>query len=69
MEERRAFNLDMARQLGRIEGKLDDLCGDRGRVTKIEEEQERAKQRAWIHTAVILPVMTTLHLVAKKFGV
>lgn len=69
MEERRAFNLDMARQLGRIEGKLDDLCGDRGRVTKIEEEQERAKQRAWIHTAFVVPVMTGLHLLAKKLGI
>jgi hypothetical protein len=64
-EERRAFNLEMAQSLGRIEGKLDSLAGPEGRVTKLEASQTRQ----WWLTACIGPALAIAHSVAKKLGV
>lgn len=57
--------LEMAQALGRIEGKLDNLCGPEGRVTKLEASQVRQ----WWFTACIGPVLAIAHGIAKKVGV
>ena len=63
--ERREYNADMARSLGRIEGMLEGLCGPEGRVTKIEKSQERQ----WWFSAVVAPFLVVAHAVARKLGV
>jgi hypothetical protein len=63
--ERREYNLEMAQAIGRIEGKLDGLCGPEGRITRIEESQTRQ----WWFSAVIAPFLVIAHAVARKLGV
>ena len=63
--ERRQYNLEMAQALGRIEAKVDSLCGPEGRVTKLEKAQERQ----WWMTFVVTPFLLLAHGVARKFGV
>lgn len=57
--------IEMAQTLGRIEGKLDSLCGPEGRVTKLEKSQERH----WWFTVAIGPTLALAHSVARKFGI
>jgi hypothetical protein len=64
-EERRAFNIEMAQALGRIEGKLDSLCGPEGRVTRLEKSQTHQ----WWFSMAIAPALALAHEVARKFGV
>lgn len=73
--ERRQYNSEMfttlndiSRNIGEINGTLAALAGPTGRVTKIEEAQDRAETRTWIHTAVIIPVVGSLHVLAHKLG-
>jgi hypothetical protein len=66
--ERREYNLQMAQTLGRIEEAVNSLAGPTGRVTKIEEAQDKAETRSWIQTAIVIPVVAALHLGAKKIG-
>jgi hypothetical protein len=63
--ERRQYNLEMAQAIGRIEGKLDSLCGPEGRVTKLEN----AQTRQWWLTAVVVPILAVAHAFARKMGV
>jgi hypothetical protein len=44
------------------------LAGPTGRVTALEEAAKTANTRQWYHTAVVIPLVTTAHLVAKHFG-
>lgn len=67
-EERRAQNLQMAEDIGSIKAMLEGLAGPQGRVTKIEESQDRAETRQWIHTAVIVPIVGAAHVIAHKLG-
>lgn len=64
-DERRLFNLEMAQAIGRIEGKLDGLCGPEGRVTKLES----AQTRQWWLAVAIAPALAIFHGFARKFGV
>lgn len=64
-DERRLFNLEMAQAIGRIEGKLDGLCGSDGRVTKLEQ----AQTRQWWLAVAIAPALAVLHAFARKAGV
>jgi len=57
--------IEMAQALGRIEGKLDSLCGPEGRITKLEKTQERH----WWFTVAIGPALALGHSIARKFGV
>jgi hypothetical protein len=63
--ERREFNLEQAQALGRIEAKIDSLCGPEGRITKLEAQQTRQ----WWFTACVSPVLFLLQGIARKFGV
>lgn len=63
--ERREYNLEMAHTLGRIEGKLDSLCGPEGRVTKLEHSQEKQ----WWVSFVITPIVIALGHIARALGV
>ena len=63
--ERREHNIEMAQALGRIEEKLDGLCGPTGRVTKLEN----AQTRQWWVSVAIAPALALLHGFARKFGV
>lgn len=63
--ERREYNIEMAHTLGRIEGKLDSLCGEEGRVTKLET----AQTRQWWLQAAVIPAFGILHTIAKKLGI
>jgi len=74
-EERRAFNNEMfttlnqiSASIGEIKGTLDGLAGEHGRVTMIENAQDKADTRFWIQTAVILPLLSAFHFTAKKLG-
>lgn len=58
------LTIQMAQAIGRIEGKLDSLCGPEGRVTKLEN----AQTRQWWFTVAIGPALAILHGVARKFG-
>lgn len=64
-EERRAFNTDMALAIGRIEGKLEVLCGPEGRITKIEKSQTRQ----WWFSMAVAPFLAIAQAVARKLGV
>lgn len=64
-KERREFNYEMAQTIGRIEAKLDGLCGPEGRVTKIEKSQERQ----WWYSVAILPITGFMHALAKRWGI
>ena len=66
--ERREYNLRMSEDIGAIKAMLENLSGPTGRVTKIEEAQDRAETRQWVHTAIILPVVSLAHVVAHKLG-
>ena len=66
--ERREYNLRMSEDIGSIKAMLENLSGPTGRVTKIEEAQDRAETRQWVHTAIILPVVSLAHVVAHKLG-
>lgn len=66
--ERREYNIQMASDIGEIKGMLEGLAGEHGRVTALEKAQDRAENRQWIHTAVVIPLVTALHLGAKKLG-
>lgn len=57
--------IDMAQTLGRIEGKLDSLAGPEGRITKLENIQDRQ----WWLTVAIGPVLAIAHQVLRKVGV
>lgn len=59
--------------LGRIEANQTslraELLGPGGRITKIEEEQEKAENRQWLHTCVVVPIIGLAHAIAHYFGV
>lgn len=57
--------IEMAQSLGRIEGKLDSLCGPEGRVTRLE----KAQTRQWWFTMAVAPALALLHGAARKLGV
>ena len=57
--------LEMGQTLGRIEAKLDGLCGPEGRVTKLE----KAQTRQWWLTVAVTPIIALLHGIARKAGV
>lgn len=63
--ERREYNFEMAQAIGRIEGKLDGLCGEHGRVTQLE----KAQTRQWWLTFAIAPALALAHQALRKFGV
>jgi hypothetical protein len=74
-EERRQYNLQMfdalnkiSGDIGEIKGTLTSLAGPEGRVTALEEDLKTQERRSWIQTGVIIPVVTALHLTAKKLG-
>lgn len=58
------FERDVLKSLGRIEEKVDSLSGPQGRVTKLEEQQ----QRQWWLSAAIIPVISGVHAIARKIG-
>jgi hypothetical protein len=47
---------------------VEGLAGPLGRVTSLEQAAKTASNHQWIHTAIVVPVVTTAHLVAKHFG-
>jgi hypothetical protein len=47
---------------------VEGLAGPMGRVTMLEQDAKTASNRQWIHTAIILPIVTIGHLTAKHFG-
>lgn len=67
-EERRAQNLELYQAVTRIETKLDTLMGPKGRIEILEDAQEKQETRSWIQTGVLLPVLTGLHIAARKLG-
>jgi hypothetical protein len=54
------FERHVSESLGRIEAKLDDLSGDHGRVTKLENRVQWDETKQWLHTALIIPITTSL---------
>ena len=66
--ERRQYNMQMAEDIGAIKAMIEGLSGPTGRVTKIEEAQDRAETRQWVHTAIILPVVSAAHVIVHKLG-
>jgi hypothetical protein len=74
-EERRQYNNQMfdtlnaiSGDIGQIKGALEALSGPQGRITSLEEDLKTLDRRGWIQTAVIIPVVTALHLTARKLG-
>lgn len=65
MKSQEEFNIEFSGSLGRIEGKLDTLVGDHGRIAALEREQNRQ----WWVTAAIAPVLALLHAIARHFNV
>ena len=59
------WQIDMAQAIGRMESKLDSLCGPEGRVTKLEKTQTRQ----WWLSVAVAPALGLLHAVARKAGV
>lgn len=66
--ERREHNLQMADDIGQIKGMLEGLAGPYGRVTKIEQGLERAENRQWLHSAVVVPIVGAAHVLLHKLG-
>lgn len=74
-EERRQYNGQMFETLtkisgdiGEIKGALSALTGPEGRVTQLEDDLKKQETRSWVQTAIIIPVVTALHLGAKRLG-
>ena len=67
--ERREYNLQMASDIGSIKAMIEGLAGPTGRVTKIEEAQEQAEKRQWLHSVVVIPLVGAAHLIARKLGI
>jgi hypothetical protein len=66
---------EMMRLLGDIRAEvastkeiLVGLAGPTGRVTALEQSARTASTHLWIHSAIVVPVVTTAHLIAKHFG-
>lgn len=57
------FNRNVSRSLGRIEGKLDSLCGDEGRISALEKD----RVRQWWFSAVFAPILVALHALLRYF--
>lgn len=47
----------------------EELLGNGGRITNIEEEQKLQDRRQWWHSALILPLVTVLHSIANYLGI
>ena len=60
----RATQLTQAESNGRIEVSLSALAGPEGRVTKLEKS---ATRQWWLNVAV-LPIIASLHSIARKMG-
>ena len=46
-----------------------ELFGEGGRVTTMEARQTRQDNRLWIHSTILIPIMTALHMILHKLGV
>lgn len=53
----------IATALGRIEGKLETLCGPDGRIKKLED----AQTRQWWYTVAVLPFVTALSHIMRTY--
>jgi len=66
------FQLRVSESLGRIEQKVDgmreELLGDGGRVTNLEDELDKQKNRQWLHSAILLPAFSIIHRIANNIG-
>ena len=63
MKAQEEFNVEFSRTLGRIEGKLDSLVGDDGRISALEKD----RIRNWWFTILIAPVLTIAHGILRHF--
>lgn len=70
------FQLEVLTQLGDIKKELAtntqatlDLAGPSGRVTALEKAQQWHDRKQWIHTVVVLPILTLGHAALRKFGI
>lgn len=67
MEDKQEHPVDlvqMSHAIGRIEGMLDSLTGDNGRIALLEKESDRN----WWMTVLIAPLLTLGHAIARRFG-
>lgn len=59
--------------LGRIEAKQDslrvELLGEGGRIVSLEKEMAWNSKKDWLHTAVVIPFITGLHLLLRHIKV
>jgi hypothetical protein len=69
---RETFEHEVCSALSRIEQKQDDLrqelLGDHGRIIKIEDSLSWNDKKQWIHSAVIVPIVSVIVGAAKKMG-
>ena len=63
MKGQEEFNIEFSRTLGRIEGKLDNLVGDDGRISALEKDHVRN----WWFTVCIAPFLATVHAILRHF--
>jgi hypothetical protein len=59
---------DIGRDVASTKEAVLGLAGPNGRVTMLEQDAKTVSTRQWIHSAIILPVVTVAHLTAKHFG-
>ena len=73
-------NLAIFRVLGEIKESLgaqnqnilnlrEELFAEGGRVSNLESRQKKQDDRLWIHSVVILPLITAIHMILHKLGV
>jgi hypothetical protein len=46
----------------------EELLGEKGRITVIEDEMTRQDWKRWLHSLVIVPILALLHAIAHQFG-
>jgi hypothetical protein len=57
-------------KLGDLSSKFSEHKGNiEARVRAVEKAQEKAANRQWIHTAIVIPVIAIIHGVANHFGI
>lgn len=59
---------DIGRDVAATKEAVIGLAGPNGRVTRLEQDAKTAGARQWIHSAIVLPVVTIAHFTAKHFG-
>lgn len=65
LNEIRTTQISQAEKFGRMAGQIEALAGPNGRISALETTDTR---QYWMH-ALVIPVLTALHVIARRSGI